>query len=61
MNNLHTSPLKFLQKPSPLFFHGAFDPFDPYGVDAPAYSYTRSDSDQTLYRPTLKYYSESRL
>jgi len=26
MNNLRTSPTKFLQKPSPLFFHGAFAP-----------------------------------
>ena len=26
MNNLRTSPPKFLQKPSPLFFHGAFAP-----------------------------------
>jgi len=24
MNNLRTSPPKFLQKPPPLFFHGAF-------------------------------------
>jgi len=26
MNNLRTSPPKFLQKPSPYFFHGAFAP-----------------------------------
>jgi len=35
MNNLRTSPLKFLQKPSPLFFMvHLLHPL--YGVDAPA-------------------------